>query len=183
MTLLCRRFAASSLLTTLALTLCAAAFGCHDPTTIDVDISGENPRFVIHHRTWGWPFLWPRVDAFALASEEDGRMWELEARLPEGVPARDLVFEYGKIPADFRQAFPPKDSRPRKLTGGRNYYIGATGPNEERYRMVFALPMPRSLDDAGFTKGIDRSGVERPHDDDSGFFPGIDRSPNTPLRR
>ncbi len=174
MTLSLRRLLVSSPATATALALCV--FGCHDPTVIDVDFSDETPRFLIHHRTWGWPVLWPRVNAFAIASDEDGKMWELRSRLPEGVPARDLVFEYGETPTEFRQTFPIHDARPRRFSGGRNYFIGATGPNDERYRMVFGLPMPRGLDDAGFVPGIDLSDVGHPKDDKPGTSPGIDRS-------
>ncbi len=122
----------------LCLTLGGA--GCGDPTAIAVDLSADKPRFVIHHVTWGWPFRWPRVQEFAIASNEDGALWDIKSIDEAGVPARELGIVYGEVPPGFAQVSPEQDARPKPLVGGRMYFVGATGP-ESVYRTVFALPI------------------------------------------
>ncbi len=107
---------------------------------IAVDLTADHPRFVFHHPTWGWPFRWPKLSSLAVASDEDGLLWKLDATDPGGVAARDLAIVYGETPDGFFQANPPGNARPRPLTRGRVYFVGATGP-DSAFRAVFALPV------------------------------------------
>jgi len=109
---------------------------------IDVDLTSDHPRFVFHHPTWGWPFRWPKVSSLAVASDEDGLLWKLEATDPDGVPAQELAIVYGETPDGFFQADPSGNVRPRALTRGRVYFVGATGRGSV-FRAVFALPVGR----------------------------------------
>lgn len=121
----------------------SVATGCGGPHAITVDLSADQPRFIIHQMTWGWPFRWPMVDDFVIASEEDGALWELKSTDPAGVPARRLAIVYGDVPPGFTQVHPEGVSRPKALLPGRSYYVGATGP-VSIYRVVFALPVAAS---------------------------------------
>ncbi len=126
-------------------TCCIALFllvwtGCHRSNVIEVDLTTPPPRFVIDHHGWPAPFRWPRVTDFAIASDEDGAVWELRSEKMEGVPARMLAIIYGELPPGFLQVTPAKGARARPLVPGRTYYVGAVGPSSV-YRIVFALPV------------------------------------------
>ena len=122
--------------------LVASLSGCTDPSTIEVDLSADKPRFTIDHTAWGWPSQWPRVNDFALASEEDGLLWEIRATDPDGCSAHQLAIVYGDVPTGFYQVAPGENARPPRLRCGRTYYVGATGSSSV-YRAVFALPADR----------------------------------------
>lgn len=117
-----------------------ALTGCHRSNVIKVDLSAHPPRFVIDHYGWPAPFRWPRVTDFAIASEEDGAVWELRSETMDGVPARKLAIIYGEPPPGFVQVTPAKGTHVRALVPGRTYYVGAVGPTAV-YRIVFALPV------------------------------------------
>ncbi|MFQ5429664.1 MAG: hypothetical protein ACE5E1_05065 [Phycisphaerae bacterium] len=117
--------------------------GCSGDYTIRVDLAEKRPRFIMHAPTWGRPFRGPKVSAFAIASNEDGELWELRSTDPGGEPARRLTFVYGEVPPGFFQVFPADDARPKPLRPGRTYFVGATGP-ASTFRAVFALPVGRS---------------------------------------
>jgi len=117
------------------------AIGCVPDQTIHVDLTAEPVRFIIDHSGWPAPFRYPRVTEFAIASEEDGAVWEIETVAPGGVPARDLAVIYGHVPEGFAQNRPPHASPP-PLVRGRTYFVAAGG-SESVYRMVFALPAYR----------------------------------------
>ncbi|MCG8404311.1 MAG: hypothetical protein MI923_03840 [Phycisphaerales bacterium] len=131
--------------------------GCADPTAIDVDLSADKPRFTIDHADWGWPFRWRRVSDFALASEEEGLLWEIRSTDPDGCSARQLAIVYGDVPAGFYQVAPEENARPARLRSGRTYYVGATGTSSV-YRAVFALPVAR------LGMPVESSGVQRRED-------------------
>ncbi len=120
--------------------------GARDEQTVQyeigVDLTADHPRFFFHHPTWGWPVLWPKVSELAVASDEDGLLWKLEATDPGGVAAQELAIVYGEAPDGFFQVEPQNNTRPRHLTRGRVYYVGATGPGAV-FRAVFALPVGR----------------------------------------
>ncbi|MFQ5412539.1 MAG: hypothetical protein ACE5EC_09570 [Phycisphaerae bacterium] len=127
--------------TVLIMAMCFAGLsGCSTPN-IQVDLSSDRPRFIIHHPTWGWPFRWPRVDGFAIASGTEHH-WELKAVEPSGAPARDLAIVYGEVPNGFYQVFPEKNAKPRSLRAGEIYWVGATG-SDTTYHATFALPVDR----------------------------------------
>ena len=90
------------------------------------------------------PFWFPRVTEFAVASEEDGVLWQLESIGSEGEPADSLAFIYGSPPQGFRQLDPVQGTAPKSLVSNRSYFVAATGPNAV-YRVAFALP--RSTED------------------------------------
>lgn len=129
--------------------------GCGDQTIIEVDLSADKPRFTFDHSAAGWPFRQPKIDAFALASESDGLLWEIRALTPDGHPVRGFAIIYGDVPEGFHQIAPEGDARPRPLRSGRTYYVGATGPKSV-YRTVFALPVEPmgKLGDPGFLPGV-----------------------------
>lgn len=114
--------------------------GCATEYKVEVDLSTDTPRFLMHEPTWGWPFRWPRVSALAIGADEES-MWEIEAADSKGLEANQLAIIYGDVPAGFVQTHPPNDARPRKLTQGRTYFVGATGPEGEIFRAIFALPV------------------------------------------
>jgi hypothetical protein len=118
----------------------ACSFGCGGGENIGVDLSADAPRFLIHRPILGSPFRWPRVTAFAIASEEDDAMWELRSTNPAGLPARHLAIIYGRVPPGFYQILPNDNATPAALRKGRLYYVGATGP-EAAFRTVFSLPI------------------------------------------
>ncbi len=130
--------------------------GCNQPGTIEVDTTTRPVRFIVDHQGWPRPFWRPRVTEFAVASEEDGLLWQLESVRSEGEPADQLAFIYGKPPPGFRQLHPHEAAAPKRFVGGRSYFVAATGPNEV-YRVVFALPQraeslharPREQGDSG----------------------------------
>jgi hypothetical protein len=117
-----------------------AVTGCGRPEAIEVDLSSMPVRFVIDHSGWPRPFWWPRVTEFAMGSEEDDLLWQLEATDSRGELAHKLAFVYGEVPPGFAQVFPAVGRCPRPLTPGRSYYVGAAGPKAV-YRSVFALPI------------------------------------------
>ncbi|QDV89040.1 hypothetical protein RAS2_01010 [Phycisphaerae bacterium RAS2] len=125
---------------------CAAGVflcGCNRPGAIDVDLTSHPVRFLIDHRGWPRPFMCPRVTEFAVASDEEGAVWQLAAESAEGVPARELAIVYGELPRGFVQTV-PTSGRPPRLMEGRTYYVGAGGPRSV-YRIVFALPLERGM--------------------------------------
>jgi hypothetical protein len=117
-----------------------AAVGCSRPETVEVDLSATPARFVIDHAGWPRPFWWPRVTEFAIGSEEDDLLWQVQATSAEGELAHKLAFVYGEVPPAFMQVSPPPGKAPKPLIGGRAYYVGAIGPKAV-YRAVFALPI------------------------------------------
>ncbi len=117
--------------------------GCNRPGAIDVDLTSHPVRFLIDHRGWPRPFMYPRVTEFAVASEEDGAVWQLAAESAEGVPAKELAIVYGERPRGFVQTV-PTSGRPPRLMEGRTYYVAAGGPRSV-YRIVFALPLERGM--------------------------------------
>lgn len=119
---------------------CIAVIGCGNLNRIEVDLSTATPRIVISGRTWGWPFVWPRVSGIAIATDTEP-VWELESVDKAGVPARNLAIIYGEVPGGFTQTYPGNDARPGRVVPGKTYFVGATGPNEETYRAIFALPV------------------------------------------
>ncbi|MBX3396896.1 MAG: hypothetical protein KF841_16195 [Phycisphaerae bacterium] len=120
--------------------LSALQIGCQNSYRVEVDLSNPEPRFLMHEVTWGWPARWPRVNALAIGADDES-LWEIEAVEKSGVQAKHLAIVYGQTPAGFVQNYPPRDARPRKLTQGRTYFVGATGPNNEIFRTIFALPV------------------------------------------
>jgi hypothetical protein len=114
--------------------------GCHHVGVIEVDVTTQPPRFIVDQHGWPKPFWWPRVTEFALASDEDGAVWELRSESSRGKAARQLAFIYGETPVDFVQVTPEKSARPRALVPGRTYFVAAGGPSWV-YRIVFALPV------------------------------------------
>src|ERR1043166_4030710 len=120
-------------------TLICSLAGCGDPQKITLDFSSKPVRLVINHEGWPRPFYCPRVNQFAIASHEDGAVWELEAGDPGGVRARQLAIIYGEPPAGFHQITPKDNGHPAALAIGRTYYVAAAGPRSV-YRMVFSLP-------------------------------------------
>jgi len=124
---------------------CIVAFlallsGCQRVGVIEVDVTSQPPRFIVNHHGWTVPFRGPRVTEFAIASEEDGAVWELRSAAPRGEKARQLAFVYGETPPSFVQVTPEKTARPRPLVPGRTYFVAAGGPSSV-YRIVFALPV------------------------------------------
>ncbi len=140
--------------------LCTCSPGCGGGENIGVDLSADAPRFLIHRPTLGWPFRWTMVDAFVIASEEDGAVWELRSTDPAGLPARRLAIIYGQVPSGFYQVLPSESAAPAELRAGRLYYVGATGP-KVGFRTVFALPI-RSRGSPGSASSPPRS---EGHDD------------------
>lgn len=125
---------------------CAAGVflcGCNRPGAIDVDLTSHPVRFLIDHQGWPRPFVCPRVTEFAVASDEDGAVWQLAAESAEGIPARELAIVYGELPRGFVQIVPASGQPPR-LMEGRTYYVAAGGPRSV-YRIVFALPLERGM--------------------------------------
>ncbi|HKQ47447.1 MAG TPA: hypothetical protein VJZ71_05220 [Phycisphaerae bacterium] len=120
--------------------LLALPAGCQRDGVIEVDLTAQPPRFIVHHRGWPAPFHWPRVTEFAIASEEDGGIWVLRSATSEGEPARQLAFVFGEVPPGFVQLTPDKAARVRPLVVGRTYFVAAGGPTYV-YRIVFALPV------------------------------------------
>jgi len=120
---------------------CLTFSGCSNQEgTIDVDLSVSPPRFIIEHQGWPRPFWWPRVTEFAIGSNEDDLLWQLQAADDFGELACGLAFVYGQVPAGWQQVFPAEGARPKPLAAGRSYYVGAGGPKSV-YRVVFALPL------------------------------------------
>lgn len=120
--------------------LTCAVMGCHHEGAIRVDLSTGTPRFIIEHQGWPRPFWTPRVTEFAIASEEDGPIWQLESIDSRGLAAKQLVIEYGRVPAGFAQVYPEGGLRPRSLQTRRNYFVAAGGQRAV-YRIVFAMPI------------------------------------------
>ena len=117
------------------------ATGCgREPGSIEVDVSARPVAFTIHHYGWPRPFSWPCVTEFAIASDEDVAMWQLESVDPKGVPANQLMLVYGEVPDGFIQTAPAGQDEVKPLQVGRTYFVAAGGP-DSIYRMVFALPM------------------------------------------
>ncbi len=125
---------------TLVLISYLSSTGCANEHRIEVDLSTTAPRFILTGKTWGWPFVWPRVNALAIGADSEP-VWELEALDKQGVAARELAIVYGEVPKGFVQKHPGGDVRPGRLIPGKTYYVGATGPGDEVFRTIFALPM------------------------------------------
>lgn len=126
--------------TLLFLLLTTVSSGCSKPQTITLDFSSAPVRLLINHQGWPRPFSCPRVTQFAMASNEDGAVWELESDDPGGVAARQLAMIYGEIPPGFHQITPVGSARAPALISGRTYFAAAAGPRSV-YRIVFALPL------------------------------------------
>lgn len=142
--------------------LCMCSLGCGGGEHIGVDLSADVPRFIIHRPSLGWPVRWPLVNAFVIASEEDGAVWELRSTDPSGLPARRLAIIYGQVPSGFYQVLPSENVAPAALRKGRLYFVGATGP-KAGFRTVFALPIgPR-----GSPGSSNSSPQAKSHDDRS----------------
>jgi len=124
----------------LLLLIPAVFSGCSKPQTITLDFSSAPVRLIINHAGWPRPFMCPRVNQFAMASNEDGAVWELESDDPGGVAARQLAMIYGEVPPGFHQITPAGTARAPALVAGRTYFVAAAGP-ESVYRIVFALPL------------------------------------------
>ncbi len=124
----------------LALALSFPLAGCQQEGVIEIDLRAKPVKFLIDHRGWPRPFWYPRVTEFAIASEEDGPIWQLEAADETGQPARDLEITYGLIPKGFVQILPEGGLRPRKLVTHRTYFAAAGGPRSI-YKMVFSMPL------------------------------------------
>ena len=114
--------------------------GCQRDGVIEVDLTAQPTRFIVHHRGWPAPFHWPCVTEFAIASEEDGAVWELRSATEHGEPARYLAFIFGEVPPGFVQINPERAAPPRPLVAGRTYFVAAGGASHV-YRIVFALPV------------------------------------------
>lgn len=114
--------------------------GCSVEGPIEVDCTSHPVRFIVNHRGWPRPFWSPRINEFAIASEADGPVWQLQADDSLGVPARQLAFVYGQIPPGFIQIFPDNAARPKALKPARNYFVAAGGPKAV-FKMVFAVPV------------------------------------------
>ena len=71
--------------------------------------------------------VWPRVKEFAVASAEDGVVWQLECGASGGLMARDLAILYGRVPSGFVQVSPAAGKAPAPFVRGRSYYIAAGG--------------------------------------------------------
>ncbi len=115
-------------------------FGCSHEGIVRVDLQPDPVRFIIDHAGWPRPFWSPRVTEFAIASEEDGPIWQLQSIDEFGLAARNLIFDYGRVPAGFVQIFPEDGRRPTSLRTHRTYFVAAGGPNAV-YRIVFAMPV------------------------------------------
>ena len=124
--------------------ICAFSGGCIEPEPVQIDLTSRPIRFIIDHEGWPRPFWWPRVTEFAIASEEDGPVWELHSEAPKGVLARNLGIVYGEVPPGFYQTFPDQNKHPVQLGMGRTYYVAAGGP-KALYRLAFALPIERGI--------------------------------------
>ena len=114
--------------------------GCARPQHCEIDFSTYPPRFVIEHHGWPRPFWTPRVREFAIASDANEDIWQLEAKDPRGEPAKGLTVTYGIVPDGFVQKEPAVTARPPILVEGRKYYVAAGG-NRYLYPMVFSLPV------------------------------------------
>lgn len=120
--------------------LILASAGCRSTWPIEADLSAASPRFEMHGRTWGWPVRWPHISAFAIGADDES-LWEIETIDQKGVPARQLAIVYGEVPEAFVQNHPPNNARPKPMVPGRSYFVAATGPNDEVFRTVFAVPI------------------------------------------
>jgi len=121
--------------------LAAACAGCGPyEGVIQIDQTAEPIRFIVHHDDWPRPFWYKRITEFAIASDQDGRIWELKSASPRGVGANQLALLYGRTPEAFTQSYPAGNERPGRLVRGRTYYVAAGGPRA-LYKMAFALPV------------------------------------------
>lgn len=151
------------------LVLLAAFSGCGRPETIEVDLTTLPVRFIVDHQGWPRPFWWPRVTEFAVASEEDGLLWQVESSKGEGELADRLAFIYGQPPPGYRQVHPVEGTAPKSLISGRSYFVAATGPKDV-YRVVFALP--QRAEESRFRHRTGKNTDEpRREPDTEGFFP------------
>jgi hypothetical protein len=127
----------------LSLQFCVST-GCQlPPQTIEMDVGAHPVRFLIHHQGWPAPLMWPRIDDFAIATQEEV-IWQLKATSGRGVPARDLAIAFGKPPDDFAQVLPEQNKSPRPLVRGKTYFVAA-GSKQCLYRIVFSLPVDAHL--------------------------------------
>ncbi len=105
-----------------------------------MDLSADGPRFIVDHSGWPRPFRIPRVNEFAIGTEDDVVHWHLKSSLPSGEAADNLAFVYGRVPSGFFQVIPADDAAPKPLVAGRNYLVAAVG-EDQVYRIVWALPV------------------------------------------
>jgi hypothetical protein len=129
---------------TLVLGCCAFTSGCIEPEPVQIDLSSNPIRFIIDHQGWPRPLWWPRITEFAIASEEDGQIWELHTEGSKGVLAREIGIVYGEVPPGFYQTFPELNKHPARLEMGRTYYV-ASGGSKALYRLAFSLPVERGI--------------------------------------
>jgi len=139
----CRRRASARLaLGCVGLFALASGLGCLGPNQIDIDIEKDQPTFFVYAPIWTWNMKPVRINALAVASEDEA-YWEIRTLTPDGVPAAGLEIHYGELPEDFEQITPANNGRAKDLVPGETCFVGATGPNDETWRAIFALPVSR----------------------------------------
>lgn len=116
--------------------------GCVTSNQIDIELHNDQPTFYIYAPIVTWSTKPVRINAFAVAGPDEA-YWEIRTLTPDGVPASGLEINYGELPEDFEQITPANNGRAKDLQQGETYYVGATGPNDETWRAVFALPVSR----------------------------------------
>lgn len=120
----------------------AAGPGCVASNQIDIEIENDEPIFYINAPIWTWNMKPVRISALAVAAANEA-YWEIRTETPDGVPAAGLEIRYGELPEDFEQVTPPNNGRAKDLVPGETCFVGATGPDDETWRAVFALPVSR----------------------------------------
>lgn len=120
----------------------AFGVGCVSSNQLDIELEDDEPTFFVYAPLWTWSGKPVRINALAVASSNES-YWEIRTRTPDGVPAAGLEIRYGELPEDFEQTTPPNSGRAKDLAPGETYYVGATGPDDETWRAVFALPVGR----------------------------------------
>lgn len=128
--------------TPLSAVLVVGSLGCVTSNQIDIELHENQPTLYIDAPIWTWTFRPVRINALAVANESEA-FWEIRTKTPDGVPAAGLEIHYGEVPQDFEQITPANNARAKDLAQGETYYVGATGPNQETWRAVFALPVSR----------------------------------------
>ena len=126
----------------LGVIVCVGNLACVTSNQIDIELRGNQPTLYIDAPIWTWNFRPVRINALAVANDNEA-LWEIRTATPDGVPAAGLEIHYGEVPEDFEQISPPNNGRAKDLAQGETYYVGATGPNDETWRAVFALPVSR----------------------------------------
>ncbi len=122
--------------------MCMSGIGCTGANHIDIEIQDDQPKFFINAPIWTWPGEPVRINALAVASNNES-FWEIRTLTPEGIPAAGIEIRYGTLPDEFEQITPLNNGRAKDLAPGETYYIGATGPDDQTWRAVFALPVSR----------------------------------------